>query len=137
MSDKAKDAYHIYHVALGTKDPAPFEHLSMWEQSAWGEVSGYTQRHRNRIEELTEQVRRKEAHIDSVEYTLDRLKEDLTEFQDDAKAPLNLIELSLRKLADTPSAKWDRGKEIADARRILEAVRERIAGLGNRKKAKV
>ncbi len=34
----AKDAYNAFHVAMGSKDALPFEHLAPREQDAWQEV---------------------------------------------------------------------------------------------------
>ncbi len=126
MSDKAKDAYHLYHVELGTKDAPAFERLSMREQDAWGEVAGIAKWYRDRTEELTAEVRRKQSRIDTLEFVLDSLKEELTEAQLEMQSQFIQIELALRT---APKHK--------NALGILQSVRERIAGLGDRKKARV
>ncbi len=41
MTSAGKNAYHAFQTALGTKDPVPFERLSMREQDAWSAIDNF------------------------------------------------------------------------------------------------
>ncbi len=106
MNGPAEDAYHAYHVALGTLvDAQPFESLPVRAQQAWSEVAGVTAVYFERLENAYQNLHHAEnKQADLAEQLQDaRIElEDLTERLKEMQAQKEALEA---KAAQEPAAK--------------------------------